>query len=101
MAKQEPVKRKLPKKSKRERRRYILFESVEMIPFGELKHLVKKEMPYECNVHVLKFFPEKKLGVLRCKRGTEEQVSEILKSLNLRSLRCSGCVKGLKKPLEK
>ena len=92
-------KRKPPKKSKRERRRYLLFESVEEIPFAKLKRDVYGVMPRDCNAKVLKYFPEKRRGILRCKRGTEKPVKLSLDGLKLRSLRCSGCVKGLRQSI--
>jgi len=96
---QSPGKKKLPPKSKRERRRYILFESIEPVPFGKLKRLVEGGISGECHARVVKYFPEKKRGILRCKRGTEKQVKPALEALKLRSVRCSGCVKGLRQSI--
>ena len=96
---QQAGKRKLPRKSKRERRRYLLFESAGEIPFAKLKREIYGAMPRGCSAKVLKYFPEKKRGILRCKRGTEKQVKLALEGLKLRSLRCSGCVKGLRQSI--
>ena len=109
--------RKLPKKSKRERRRYVLFE-VDSAGWldGRLLWIAIRdsfnsmfgaEGKAEIHPVLVKFWPEKSRGILRCPRGCEEKARKALESLEeaggkplkARSLRCSGSLKALRQSI--
>ena len=110
-------KARLPKKSKRERWRYILFEAEfpDTIDGKALWIAVRDSFSSafgadgmaKVNPRLVKFWPGKNKGILRCSRGTERLAAKALggvervqgKPVKLRSLRCSGSVKALRQSI--
>ena len=104
------ARRKLPKKSKRQKRRYILFS----LKGGSCKNakqafdLVMGQFPVSerkaLGVWFIEFSPEKGLGIVRCKLGSVEQVKQAIAaikavagvSVRARTLRTSGTLRKLR-----
>lgn len=113
MPKQGFSKKPLPK-SKRERKRYLLFEinSGAELDGSELWNALKNAFlsKYgqsgfaEINPRIVKFNPRKGLGIIKCRRGSEQRVRKAFaflkkvknSSVRARSLRCSGSLRSLK-----
>lgn len=96
-------KRKLPKKSQRPKRRYILF-SMEKTPgkqaFERIMSFFSPDKRKEFGIWLVAFEPMKGKGILRCKLSGLEKTRAILEKklakFGGKTLRTSGTLKALK-----
>ena len=102
MAEAKP-KRKLPKKSKRPKRRYILFQlkqgscKTEKQAFGLVMAKFSPEERKQLGVWFIGFEPETGKGIVRCRLGKEARVRKAIEAIpGAKTLKTSGTLKKLK-----
>lgn len=103
-AKKEKPKRKLPKKSQRAKRRYILFRLANVSNSKKAFDLVMSKFPLEqrkrFGIWFIEFRPEKEKGIIRCHLGSEaiakKAILSLPKEFGPRTLKTSGTLKALK-----
>lgn len=97
----EKPKRKLPKKSKRSKRRYVLF-SLENCPnpkmaFDLVMGVFSLDERKKMGLWFIGFKPDSGKGIVRCFHGKESKVRAAVDSIpNARALKTSGTLKALK-----
>jgi len=100
---EEKPKRKLPKKSQRPKRRYILFSLAQAscktskqafdLVMGRFSMDERKKL----GLWFIEFKPEKSQGILRCVLGNESKARKGIESIpNAKTLKTSGTLKALR-----
>ena len=101
MPEKEKPKRKLPKKSQRPKRRYILFElencSNSQKAFDLVMAQFSQDESKELGVWFIEFKPGSGKGIVRCRHNCVERVKKSLNAANgLKTLKTSGTLKALR-----
>lgn len=104
-------------KALRERKRYVLFEikTKHKLEEMELKNALENLFlslfgsigSAEINARLVKFYPEKRIGIICCARGCEKRVRVALmflkevkdKPVRAQTIQCSGSLKALQQSL--
>jgi len=102
--KKEKPKRKLPKKSQRAKRRYVLFSLANISNSKKAFDLVVKQFPLEqrkqLGLWFIEFKPSTGKGIVRCHLGFEEKVKKAIqgipKEFGPKTLKTSGTLKSLR-----
>ncbi len=99
--KKEKPKRKLPKKSQRPKRRYLLFRLEGCENAKKAFDLVMERFSLperkSSGIWFIEFKPEAKLGIVRCKHDSVQKLKEGLDSVKgLKTLATSGTIKALR-----
>ncbi|MBN2067716.1 MAG: hypothetical protein JW744_04575 [Candidatus Diapherotrites archaeon] len=106
MPEKEKPKRKLPKKSKRPKRRYVLFQlrqgscNTAKQGFDLVMGQFSMEQRKALGVWFIEFSPSNSKGIVRCNLGGEKQlangINSIPKEFGAKTLKTSGTLKALK-----